>query len=114
MASGEVVKRAECGCCGIYEECTTDYILWVQQRFCGVWVCGLCEEAIKDEQARLGDGIGVEVAMRLHAAFRSETAANSANPAVGIAPVSVLYLIKKIMSSSSNPNNSSSLSKVSL
>ncbi|KAL5815421.1 hypothetical protein ACOSQ4_026062 [Xanthoceras sorbifolium] len=88
------------------------YIL--KQRFCGVWVCGLCEEAIKDEQARLGDGIGVEVAMRLHAAFRSETAANSANPAVGIAPVSVLYLIKKIMSSSSNPNNSSSLSKVSL
>ncbi|KAK3224615.1 hypothetical protein Dsin_004477 [Dipteronia sinensis] len=105
MASGEVVKRAECGCCGIYEECTTDYILWVQQRFGGVWVCGLCEEAIKEEQARQGDGIGVEVALRLQAAFRSETT-------IRIAPVSILQLIKKIMSSSSN--SASSLSKVPL
>ncbi|KAK3224614.1 hypothetical protein Dsin_004476 [Dipteronia sinensis] len=64
------------------------------QRFRRVWVCGLCEEAIKEEQARLGDGIGVEVALRLHAAFRSETA-------IRIAPVSILQLIKKIMSSSS-------------
>ncbi|KAB5531742.1 hypothetical protein DKX38_018412 [Salix brachista] len=62
MASGEVVGRAECGCCGMWEECTLEYIGWVRARFGGVWVCGLCEEAIKDERARLGGG--VEVAPR--------------------------------------------------
>ncbi|KAJ6672715.1 hypothetical protein OIU85_013997 [Salix viminalis] len=66
MAGGEVVGRAECGCCGMWEECTLEYIGWVRARFGGV--CGLCEEAIKDERARLG--VGVEVAPRVHATFR--------------------------------------------
>ncbi|KAH8487470.1 hypothetical protein Peur_069219 [Populus x canadensis] len=99
MADGEVVERAECGCCGMLEECTMGYKGWVQERFGGVWVCGLCEEAIKDEQARLG--VGVEVALRIHATFR-ETA--YAGPPIHIAQ-SILQLIKKIMSStSSSPN----------
>ncbi|KAG6745707.1 hypothetical protein POTOM_050210 [Populus tomentosa] len=99
MASGEVVETAECGCCGMWEECTMGYIGWVQERFGGVWVCGLCEEAIKDEQARLG--VGVEVALRIHATFR-ETA--NADPPIHVAQ-SILQLIKKIMSStSSSPN----------
>jgi hypothetical protein len=98
MAS-EVVKRAECACCGIWEECTIGYIGWVQERFGGVWVCGLCEEAIKDEQARLG--VGVEVALRVHATFRE---AAHADPAARVAR-SIVELIKKIMSSSvSSPN----------
>ncbi|KAJ6418662.1 hypothetical protein OIU84_001933 [Salix udensis] len=62
MVGGEVVGRAECGCCGMWEECTLEYIGWVRARFGGVWVCGLCEEAIKDERVRLG--VGVEVALR--------------------------------------------------
>ncbi|XP_073261098.1 uncharacterized protein [Populus alba] len=86
MASGEVVERAECGCCGMWEEYTMGYIGWVQARFGGVWVCGLCEEAIKDEQARLG--VGVEVALRIHATFR-ETA--NADP-----PIHALACICKI------------------
>ncbi|KAF9671256.1 hypothetical protein SADUNF_Sadunf12G0028500 [Salix dunnii] len=99
MASGEVVERAECGCCGMWEECTLEYIGWVRARFGGVWVCGLCEEAIKDEQARLG--VGVEVALRVHATFR-ETA--NAGPPIHVAQ-SIVQLIKKIMSStSSSPN----------
>jgi hypothetical protein len=100
MASDEVVKRVECACCGIWEECTTGYIRWVQERFGGVWVCGLCEEAIKDEQARLG--VGVEVALRVHATFRDLAA--HADPAA-----SIVELIKKIMSSSLSPNNKASL-----
>ncbi|KAK9278402.1 hypothetical protein L1049_027967 [Liquidambar formosana] len=103
MDSGEIVKRAECGCCGMWEECTMGYIGWVQERFGGVWVCGLCEEAIKDEQARLG--VGVEVALRIHAMFR-ETA--NADPALHIA-TSILQLIKKIMSSSSSASSNASL-----
>lgn len=100
MASDEVVKRVECACCGIWEECTTGYIGWVRERFGGDWVCGLCEEAIKDEQARLG--VGVEVALRVHATFR-EVAAH-ADPAA-----SIVVLIKKIMSSSLSLTNKASL-----
>lgn len=89
MGSNEVLKRAECGCCGMWEECTLGYIRWVKQRFAGTWVCGLCEEAIKDEQARLG--VGVEAALRVHATF-VETA--NADPAIAIAR-SILLLLKK-------------------
>ncbi|KAF8398884.1 hypothetical protein HHK36_014748 [Tetracentron sinense] len=110
--AAEVVKRAECGCCGMWEECTVGYIGWVQEKFGGVWVCGLCEEAIKDEQKRLG--VGVDVALRVHTMFR-ETA--NADPANQIAH-SIIKLIKKILSSSSNssqsPRHTSSSSSSSL
>ncbi|KAJ4851487.1 hypothetical protein Tsubulata_026237 [Turnera subulata] len=97
MSGDEVVKRAECGCCGMWEECTMGYIGWVQERFGGVWVCGLCEVAIKDAQTRLG--VGVEAALRVHATF-IETA--NSNPTIHIAQ-SIVQLIKKIMSSTSSP-----------
>ncbi|XP_021909236.1 uncharacterized protein LOC110823209 [Carica papaya] len=93
----ENVRKEKCECCGIWEECTSGYIGWVQERFGGVWVCGLCEEAIKDEQARLGGGVGVEVALGVHAAFR---AATRADPALCLTH-SLLQLLRKIMSSSS-------------
>ncbi|KAB5531740.1 hypothetical protein DKX38_018410 [Salix brachista] len=75
----------------MWEECTLEYIGWVRARFGGVWVCGLCEEAIKDERARFGGG--VEVAPRVHATFR-ETA--NAGPPIPVAQ-SIVQLIKKIM-----------------
>lgn len=96
MSSGEIVRKAECGCCGIWEECTIGYILWVQERFGGVWVCGLCEEAIKDEQARFG--VGVDAALRLHATFREAAAAD---PAIQIAKC-LLRFVKKLMPASSS------------
>lgn len=71
------------------------YIRWVQERFAGTWVCGLCEEAIKDAQSRLG--VGIEDALQVHATF-VETA--NADPAICIAR-SILQLLKKIMSSKS-------------
>ncbi|XP_039051233.1 uncharacterized protein LOC120192536 [Hibiscus syriacus] len=44
----EVVKQAECECCGFKEDCTADYITRVKDRHCGRWVCGLCSEAVKE------------------------------------------------------------------
>nr|XP_010905627.1 uncharacterized protein LOC105032766 [Elaeis guineensis] len=95
MESNEAVKVAECGCCGMREECTADYIAVVKERFGGVWVCGLCEVAIKDEQARLG--ISVEAAMLVHSKFRETT---NVDPTVRVAR-SLLHLLKKIISSTS-------------
>lgn len=89
----EIVKSAKCECCGIWEECTVDYIHSVKEQFGGAWVCGLCSEAIKEEQSRLG--VELEVAMQLHAKFR-ETA--SIDPTVQIAR-SFLDLLKKMISS---------------
>ncbi|KAF3438306.1 hypothetical protein FNV43_RR21068 [Rhamnella rubrinervis] len=105
MASGQVVTAAKCGCCGLWEECTMSYIEWVQERYGGVWVCGLCEEAVKDEQARLGVGVGIEAALRIHASFR-ETA--NAYPTPHAVAGSIMQLIKKVMSSSSSSSKTSS------
>ncbi|EHA8590194.1 hypothetical protein COCNU_scaffold016043G000020 [Cocos nucifera] len=102
MEKNEVVEVAECGCCGMREECTVDYIGWVKGRFGGVWVCGLCEEGIKDEQARLG--VGVEAAMVVHSKFR-ETA--NVDTTVCIAR-SLLHLLKKVISSTNTTTTSSS------
>lgn len=102
MESNEVVKLAQCGCCGMREECTVDYIGGVKERFGGVWVCGLCEVAIKDEQSRLG--ISVEAAMLVHSKFREIT---NVDPTVCIAR-SLLHLLKKILSSTSTTTTTSS------
>ncbi|CAL9047163.1 uncharacterized protein LOC135636714 [Musa acuminata AAA Group] len=93
MGNSEVVKVAECGCCGMWEECTVEYIGRVKERFGGVWVCGLCAEAIKDEQARLG--VGVEAALLVHAKFRQNA---TVDPSVRIAR-SLLQFLKKMISS---------------
>ncbi|KAM0952821.1 hypothetical protein DsansV1_C02g0017411 [Dioscorea sansibarensis] len=89
MGSREVVVVAKCRCCGIWEECTAGYIHSVEEKFGGVWVCGLCEEAIKDEQVRLG--VGVETALQVHASFRETV---SVDPIIRFAH-SLLQLLKK-------------------
>ncbi|KAI4352069.1 hypothetical protein L6164_006355 [Bauhinia variegata] len=94
----EAVKKAECGCCGLWEDCTSGYIGWVKERFGGVWVCGLCQEAIKDEQARLG--VTTQVALSIHASFL-DTITKTTAPPPHIAH-SILQLIRKIISSSSS------------
>ncbi|XP_072977061.1 uncharacterized protein [Typha angustifolia] len=96
MESKEVVKMAVCGCCGMWEECTVGYIGWVKEQFGGVWVCGLCAEAIKDEQVRLG--VGLEAAILVHAKFREIA---NVDPTVQVAQ-SLLQLLKKVISSSSS------------
>ncbi|CAN0846845.1 hypothetical protein LINGRAHAP2_LOCUS4652 [Linum grandiflorum] len=34
------------------EECTPEYIERIRERYSGKWVCGLCNEAVKDEIVR--------------------------------------------------------------
>ncbi|KAJ7970233.1 Protein of unknown function (DUF1677) [Quillaja saponaria] len=103
MDSGEAVKKAVCGCCGMREECTIGYIGWVQERYGGLWVCGPCEEAIKYEQARLG--VSIEVGLRVHTTFRDTI---KADPAAHISHSNV-QLIRKIMSPSSSSSSTASL-----
>ncbi|KAL1803930.1 hypothetical protein ACET3Z_032577 [Daucus carota] len=43
-------ELAKCECCGFKEDCTQDYITEVKSEFLGKWLCGLCSEAVKDEQ----------------------------------------------------------------
>ncbi|XP_024530560.1 uncharacterized protein LOC9645713 [Selaginella moellendorffii] len=75
VAAADANKRAvatnvtKCECCGLGEECTAGYVKRVQQQFCGHFVCGLCAEAVKEEQARIkggGGGKAVEDAIQVH------------------------------------------------
>ncbi|CAN0908456.1 hypothetical protein LINGRAHAP2_LOCUS25296 [Linum grandiflorum] len=45
-------ESARCDCCGLAEECTPEYIERIRERYSGKWVCGLCNEAVKDEIVR--------------------------------------------------------------
>ncbi|XP_039126888.1 uncharacterized protein LOC120263028 [Dioscorea cayenensis subsp. rotundata] len=77
--AGEGVEMVACGCCGIKEECTVEYIAKMKARHGGKWVCGLCDEAVKEEARRAGRRISKEEALERHTsfieAFRTATAA---------------------------------------
>ncbi|OMO86667.1 hypothetical protein COLO4_20984 [Corchorus olitorius] len=62
------VKQAECECCGLKEECTTDYIKRVEGCYCGKWVCGLCCEAVKERLLR-APNIALRDAVSFHREF---------------------------------------------
>ncbi|GFQ04914.1 hypothetical protein PHJA_002635500 [Phtheirospermum japonicum] len=65
------VALARCECCGLTEECTEAYIKRVRDRYSGHWICGLCAEAVKDEQLR-SDGMTAddeEAALNQHMTF---------------------------------------------
>ena len=59
------VKQAECECCGLKEDCTTDYITRVKGCHCGKWVCGLCSEAVKERLHR-APKIAMQEAVSFH------------------------------------------------
>ncbi|GAB2269380.1 hypothetical protein Dimus_004299 [Dionaea muscipula] len=48
------VEDAKCECCGMCEECTSEYIGRVREKFSGKWICGLCSEAVKEEREKNG------------------------------------------------------------
>ncbi|XVF35427.1 hypothetical protein REPUB_Repub18cG0144800 [Reevesia pubescens] len=62
------VKLAECECCGLKEDCTTDYITRVKGWHCGKWVCGLCSEAVKERLYR-APKTAMQDAVSLHREF---------------------------------------------
>ncbi|PQP99243.1 uncharacterized protein Pyn_27463 [Prunus yedoensis var. nudiflora] len=65
----ELVK---CYCCGLTEECTPEYIAKVKEQHQGLWICGLCAEAIKEENSRSERVLSDKEAMIQHASFREE------------------------------------------
>lgn len=48
------ISMAMCECCSMSEECTTEYISKVRDKFMGKLLCGLCGEAVKDEMEKNG------------------------------------------------------------
>ncbi|KAL7121795.1 hypothetical protein ACP275_01G005800 [Erythranthe tilingii] len=63
------VVSARCECCGLTEECTDEYINRVREHYSGLWICGLCSEAVKDEIARSKKEIKDEEALNRHMSF---------------------------------------------
>uniref|UniRef100_J3LK81 Uncharacterized protein n=1 Tax=Oryza brachyantha TaxID=4533 RepID=J3LK81_ORYBR len=43
------VESAKCECCELREDCTRGYILGVKADFGGRWLCGLCSEAVVEQ-----------------------------------------------------------------
>lgn len=48
------VEDAKCECCGMSEECTSEYMNRVRNRFSGKLICGLCAEAVNEEMDKNG------------------------------------------------------------
>lgn len=48
------VQDAKCECCGMSEECTTEYVNRVREKFSGKMICGLCAEAVNEEMEKNG------------------------------------------------------------
>lgn len=65
------VQFAKCECCGLTEEYTKAYIARVRERNEGLWICGLCAEAVKDEMVRSSSErrIGRDEALNRHMTF---------------------------------------------
>ncbi|KAJ8756096.1 hypothetical protein K2173_024643 [Erythroxylum novogranatense] len=63
------IEFAKCDCCGLTEECTPGYIERVRERYQGKWICGLCAEAVKDENLRTERLISTEEALSRHMNF---------------------------------------------
>lgn len=42
------VDEVKCECCGMSEECTSDYVNRVRSKFSGKLICGLCAEAVDE------------------------------------------------------------------
>ncbi|EXC32305.1 hypothetical protein L484_008168 [Morus notabilis] len=63
------IEFAKCECCGLTEECTPAYIERIRERYQGLWICGLCAEAINDEILRSERLISTEEAMAKHMNF---------------------------------------------
>ncbi|XP_020085474.1 uncharacterized protein LOC109708231 isoform X1 [Ananas comosus] len=57
----------ECECCGMSEDCTPKYISRIREAFCGKWVCGLCAEAVREQQKKaLPAVLAVDEALESH------------------------------------------------
>ncbi|KAI6682122.1 hypothetical protein NL676_036003 [Syzygium grande] len=100
------LELAECGCCGLAEECTPEYIGRVRERFGGRWICGLCAEAVKDEAVRSAGGIDGEEALGRHMKFCEQFRSSSppANPTEDLISA-VKQLLRRTLDSPRKPGS---------
>ncbi|KAL3532705.1 hypothetical protein ACH5RR_006226 [Cinchona calisaya] len=67
IPDGGEVELIKCDSCGFTEECTIAYISRIRERYCGMWICGLCIEAVKDEVLRSSERVAsTEEALKRH------------------------------------------------
>ncbi|KAM7513523.1 hypothetical protein LguiA_003106 [Lonicera macranthoides] len=101
------LELIKCDSCGFTEECTISYISKIREKYQGKWICGLCDEAVKDEITRSGERIiSSEEALNRHVdfckSFRSTSSCwNDEHPIFAIGRV----LRKNLDSSRSTPSS---------
>ncbi|KAL2346619.1 hypothetical protein Fmac_000619 [Flemingia macrophylla] len=82
------VTEVKCYCCGLTEECTPTYIDGVKKRYEGRWICGLCAEAVKEEEGlKLKDDdviVSTDEALKRHMKFRSSTSSPPNKPTLDL------------------------------
>lgn len=64
------IEDAKCECCGMCEECTPEYISRVRDKFSGKLICGLCQEAVKEEMEKNGGKREEALSEHMSACFR--------------------------------------------
>lgn len=70
---------ARCQCCRMTEEYTAAYIESVRSLYAGIFICGLCSEAVKYEIFCSGEKqrrIGIDEALAIHMRFCGEFVAS--------------------------------------
>lgn len=121
---GEVLEVIKCESCGFTEECTSFYISRIRERYCGMWICGLCIEVVKDEILRSNSSsstdqrkkkkkniISTEEALKKHInvckSFQSATASSQQHPifAMGKLLRKSLDSPRSLTSSTTNPSS---------
>ncbi|KAI5674244.1 hypothetical protein M9H77_14608 [Catharanthus roseus] len=67
ISESEILEFIKCESCGFTEECTSNYISRIRDRYCGLWICGLCIEVVKDEILKSSERIiSTEEALKRH------------------------------------------------
>ncbi|KAJ1692006.1 hypothetical protein LUZ63_016161 [Rhynchospora breviuscula] len=87
------IEQVKCECCGLREDCMQDYITSIRANFNGMWLCGLCSEAVHDEMTTAKKkGQGVEAAVGAHMSFCHKI---KVNPAMRVADEMRLMLRRR-------------------
>lgn len=106
--ANETELMESCECCGLAEECTRSYVARVRAVFCGRYICGLCAEAVKEEQGRSKSEVTIEEALSAHMNVCSQFKhAARADPLVQLANVAELMrqILRKSSDGGSSPNS---------
>ncbi|KAL9230346.1 hypothetical protein vseg_005709 [Gypsophila vaccaria] len=66
------INKVKCECCGLEEECSSNYLNKIKDIHFGSWVCGLCSEAIKERLIKSSNELTMKDALNLHKEFCEE------------------------------------------